>query len=78
MFKCKEVRIDHEYLHVELEDGRIISTPLNWYRPLLSANEEQKRNYKLIGRKTIIEWPNLDLHLDIEEMFRVDRKEEAA
>jgi len=78
MCKCKDVRFDRQYLHVELEDGRIISTPLNWYPELLSTNEEHKRNYKLIARKTIIEWPNLDLHLDIEEMLKVDLEEKAA
>lgn len=80
MIKGKTVRIDNKYLIVELEDGRIISTPLTWYNALLTANEEQKKNYKLIGRKTMIEWNEIDLHLDIEEMLKVDHKnkEEAA
>ncbi len=78
MIKGKTIRIDNKYLNVELEDGRIISTPLIWYKPLLSANEEQRMNYKLIGRNTMIEWSELDLHIDIEEMLKVDRKEEAA
>ena len=70
--------IDHKYLHVKLEDGRIISTPLNWYQQLLSASEAQKKNYILIGRNTMIEWPELDLHPDIEEMLKVDSVEEEA
>ena len=78
MLKCKNVNLDAQRLHVELEDGRIISTPLSWYPTLLSATETQRKNHRLIARKTMIEWAELDLHLDIEEMFRVEREEEAA
>ena len=73
-----KVQLDEQYLHVELDDGRVISTPLKWYPELLRADEGQKRNFKLIGKKTMIEWSDLELHLDIEEMFKVVRDEEAA
>lgn len=78
MCKCKNIRFDSQYLHVELEDGRVISTPLDWYPELLSLNEEQKRNYRLIAGKSLIEWSHIDLHLDIEEMLKVDIEEKAA
>ncbi|MCB2261595.1 MAG: DUF2442 domain-containing protein [Candidatus Thiosymbion ectosymbiont of Robbea hypermnestra] len=78
MFKCKKVKLDNHRLHVELEDGRIVSTPLSWYPALLSATDEQRKHYKLIGRGTMIEWAGLDLHLDIEEMFKVEQEKEAA
>jgi hypothetical protein len=78
MFKCKDIRLDRQYLHVELEDGRIISTPLNWYPALLPTTEKQRKNYRFIAGKTMIEWPDLDLHLDIEEMLNVNREEKAA
>lgn len=78
MLTCKRVTLDASYLHVELDDGRIISTPLAWYPTLLSATELQKANKKLIARNTMIEWSDLDMHLDVEEMLRVDREEKAA
>ena len=71
MIQYKSLQIDDEYLHIEVADGRIISTPLTWYKPLISANPEQRSNYKLIARNTMIEWSELNLHLDIEEMFSV-------
>ena len=71
MIQCKRLQIDDKYLHIELVDGRIISTPLTWYKSLVSASPEQRTNYKLIARNTMIEWSELDLHLDIEEMFTV-------
>ncbi|ESQ15871.1 MAG: DUF2442 domain-containing protein [Thiohalocapsa sp. PB-PSB1] len=78
MLTCKRVTLDAAYLHVELDDGRIISTPLAWYPTLLSATELQKANKKLIARNTMIEWSDLDMHLDVEEMLRVDREEKVA
>jgi hypothetical protein len=74
MIQYKNLQIDDEYLHIEIADGRIISTPLTWYKSLLSASPEQRNNYKLIARNTMIEWSELDLHLDIEEMFNVTAK----
>ena len=71
MIQCKRLQIDDKYLHIEVVDGRIISTPLIWYKLLISASTEQRTNYKLIARNTMIEWSDLDLHLDIEEMFSV-------
>lgn len=78
MLQCKQVKLDAHRLHVEMEDGRIISIPLDWYPDLLAASERRRKNFKLIARKTMIEWPDLNLHLDVEEMFRVDQTEMAA
>ncbi len=70
MIQGKSVRFDEQYLHVEMIDGRILSIPLTWYRPLALATPEQRASFRLIARNTMIEWQELDLHLDIEEMFR--------
>ena len=34
LIKGKTVHFDDRYLHVELEDGRIILTPMSWYKDL--------------------------------------------
>ena len=65
----KSVHFDDLYLRVELEDGRIISTPMEWYPPLQNASLSQLRNYRSICRKTGIEWPELDYHLSIAGML---------
>ena len=70
-FRGKSVRVDSEYLHVELEDARIVSTPLGWYKELKEASTEVQQNYQFIGWNSIIEWPDIDFHLGIEEMFVV-------
>jgi hypothetical protein len=67
--KGKSVSFDNNYLHVELEDGRKILTPMNWYPELQNASIVQLENYKLICNKTGIEWPDIDYHLSIESML---------
>ena len=69
LIKGKEVHFDDEYLHVKLEDGRIISTPLDWYEPLKKASIDELKNYKFICMNTGIEWESIDYHLNIESML---------
>jgi len=77
LIKGKEVHFDENYLHVKLEDNRIISTPIEWYLPLKEATISQLKNYKLICLNSGIEWEELDYHLDIESMLEVSLKEVA-
>jgi hypothetical protein len=71
LIKGKEVHFDEDYLHVKLEDDRIISTPLNWYKPLKDISISKLKNYKLICQNTGIEWEDIDYHLSIESMLEV-------
>ena len=74
--KGKAVHFDDRYLHVELEDGRVISTPMEWYKDLQTATLRDLGNYVFICRGTGIEWPDLDYHLSIESMlaFETERR----
>jgi len=74
LIKGKEIHFDDEYLHVKLEDGRIISTPLKWYKPLENASISQLKNYRFICMNTGIEWEEIDYHLSIESMLYIDLK----
>jgi len=65
----KKVFFDQNHLHVELKDGRIISTPLKWYQELGMATLDQLKNYRFICRGTGIEWADIDYHLSIESML---------
>lgn len=77
-FKGKAVHFDEKYLHVELEDGRVISTPMTWYPELQKATLNQLAHYQFICRGTGIELPSLDYHLSIEAMFADMRQTKAA
>ena len=37
LVKGKSVHFDDKHLSVELDDGRVISTPMMWYKELQSA-----------------------------------------
>lgn len=71
LIKAKSVNFDDTYLHVLLEDERIISTPLKWYEPLKNATISQLKNYKLICKNTGIEWNDIDYHLSVEGMLGI-------
>jgi hypothetical protein len=76
--KGKAIHVDEQYLHVELKDGRMISTPMNWYPELKNATLVQLTAYRFICRGTGIEWPELDYHLSIEAMLAEGRLAKAA
>lgn len=76
--KGKRVGFDEQYLHVELEDGRMISTPMVWYAELQNATLRQLSNYRFICGDTGIEWPELDYHLSVEGMLVAGTRERAA
>ena len=67
--KGRKVHFDKDYLHVKLEDGRIISSPLDWYKPLKNASIAQLKEYRFICKNTGIEWESIDYHLSIESML---------
>jgi len=77
LIKGSSVHFDDEYLHVKLTDGRIISTPIDWYEPLKKATLSELKNYKLICMGTGIEWESIDYHLSIESMLRLSATEAA-
>lgn len=74
----KAVHFDDRHLHVELEDERIISTPMSWYKELQDASLLQLANYEFICQGTGIEWPALDYHLSIESMLLSQIQKKAA
>ena len=74
LIKGKEVHFDDEYLHVKLQDNRIISTPMEWYEPLKKASITQLKDYKFICMDTGIEWESIDYHLNIESMLELSLK----
>lgn len=67
----KAVWVDNRYLHVELVDGSVISTPLSWYPELENASIKALNAYRFICDATGIEWEGLDYHLSIESMLAV-------
>lgn len=68
--KATNVRFENGYLIVSLDDGRIIGTPLKWYKELANAPAQELEKWRFICDNTGIEWQNLDCHLSVESMLK--------
>jgi len=71
------VTVTNEKLIVELEDGRSIAIPLEWYPRLLHGTMEERQNYQLLGDGYAIEWPELDEHIGVEGLLAGRRSSES-
>jgi hypothetical protein len=63
------VAVTDERLTVELDDGRSIAVPLQWYPRLVHASPQERDNWQLLGDGYAIEWPDLDEHIRIEGLL---------
>jgi Protein of unknown function (DUF2442) len=64
-----KVDVDDDWLHVDLSDGRRLSTPLDWYPRLRNATPAARRNFRLIGRGEGVHWPETDEDLSLDGML---------
>lgn len=65
-----DVHFDAERMTVQLSDGRDISVPVEWFPALRDATEEQRNNWRLIGKGVGIHWEDLDEDLSVEGLLR--------
>jgi hypothetical protein len=62
---AKSVRCDHEMMHVDLTDGRVLGVPLAWFPILRNATPEQRAKCEIGGGGIGLHWPDLDEDLSI-------------
>ena len=67
--KATDVWFSSDMLHVRLEDGREISTPLEWFPKLRDASEEERLKWRFIGKGIGIHWDNLDEDISIKGLL---------
>ena len=65
-----DVRFDGDTLRVRLSDGREIAAPLEWFPTLRDATEDERANWRLIGRGVGIRWEALDEDISVEGLLR--------
>ncbi len=58
--RAERVSFGEDGLLVHLEDGRMVSAPLDSYPRLRDASSEQRGNWRLIGKGYGIHWPDVD------------------
>lgn len=71
------ITINGKNLTVNLDDGRSISVPLEWYPRLVHASVQERNHWQLLGAGYAIEWPDLDEHVGIEGLLAGRRSGES-
>ena len=71
------VSIMDEKLTVDLDDGRSIVVPLEWYPRLIHASAQERNNWQLLGDGYAIEWLEVDEHIGIEGLLAGRRSGES-
>src|SRR5262245_45751232 len=75
---AKRVKITSDALIVELQDGRVVSIPLDWYPRLADGRLRERRKWELIGAGIGVHWPDLDEDVSIEALLLGRRSNESA
>jgi hypothetical protein len=73
-FIAKNVWFDEQRVYVELNDGRVVGSPLAWFPRLLQATPEQRSHFKLVAGGYGIHWEELDEDLTAEGFLTYSRK----
>jgi hypothetical protein len=57
-------------MFVRLLDGREIGVPLEWLPVLKGASEQQRSNWRLVGRGVGIHWEELDEDISVPALIK--------
>ena len=63
--RAVRARVDSTRLWVELQDGREISVPLEWFEWLANATEDQRRDLRITEGGAGILWEQLEDGLSV-------------
>ena len=67
--KAAGVAFTDSSLVVDLQDGRSLSVPLDWYPKLRDASPEQRADHRLIGNGIGIHWESLGIDLSTQGLI---------
>ena len=68
--KAVELWFTDDMLYVRLDDGREVGTPLEWFPKLRNATDQQRNNWRFIGKGVGIHWEELDEVLSVRGLIR--------
>ncbi|MDC9823818.1 DUF2442 domain-containing protein [Devosia sp. ZB163] len=63
-----DVRFGTATIEVKLEDGRELIAPLARYPRLRDGSPAARLNWRFIGKGEGLHWPDLDVHISVEEL----------
>ncbi len=67
--RAVSVSFQGERLSVELDDGRTIAAPIDWYPRLRHGDSRERNNWQLIGSGYGLHWPDLDEDISVEGLL---------
>ena len=67
--QAMSVEFSGELIRLVLTDGREISAPIEWFPRLRDASDEQRANWRLIGRGEGVHWPDVDEDLSVNALL---------
>lgn len=66
---AESVKVTEHTLSVDLSDGRTISVPLEWFPRLAKASQQERKNWRFIGKGRGIHWEDLDEDISVEGLL---------
>jgi hypothetical protein len=63
--RATAVHFTADKMILDLDDGREIGVPLEWFASLRDASPAARESYRLIGGGVGIHWPDLDEDLSV-------------
>ncbi len=66
----KGIRFTGGKIYFELNDGRELGVPLEWFPKLKEASPEERSNYCLTANGTGVHWKNLDEDISIKYLLQ--------
>lgn len=62
------MNVADDALIVELRNGREIAVSPGAFPALKNASEEKQRTWRMLGVDTVVEWPDLDLRVSLDDL----------
>ena len=67
---ASDIWFDAYMMHVRLLDGREINVPIEWFPKLRGATDEQRKNWRLIGKGVGIHWEDIDEDISVASLLK--------
>ena len=67
--RAQNLVVTEDSLIVDLSDGRSMTVPLAWYPRLLHGTTDERNNWRWIGDREGIHWPELDEDISVENLI---------
>lgn len=67
--RAENVTLTDEAITVDLTDGRTISVPLAWFPRLVHSEPAERANWRWIGEREGIHWPDLDEDIRVADLL---------